>query len=189
MLKKVVGSLIVASALSIGFGAAPSEASEWNQSSVKVEQTNSGWERMTETQRERMDESKSEIRGSISSMQRHSVNISSYQLQTGRSTGAATATQKSDINLDVNNELTNDSTELKQSTKGSGMIEQSTSSKNAAFLLQSQRNTTAVYHFQASIEGGPSIQNQMTQFITFNFHLLLKNKVTLLQVECGDLRL
>ena len=174
MLKKVVGSLIVASALSIGFGAAPSEASEWNQSSVKVEQTNSGWERMTETQRERMDESKSEIRGSISSMQRHSVNISSYQLQTGHSTGAATATQKSDINLDVNNELTNDSTELKQSTKGSGMIEQSTSSKNAAFLLQSQRNTTAVYHFQASIEGGPSIQNQMTQIHNFQFSSVIE---------------
>ena len=174
MLKKVVGSLIVASALSIGFGAAPSEASEWNQSSVKVEQTNSGWERMTETQRERMDESKSEIRGSISSMQRHSVNISSYQLQTGRSTGAATATQKSDINLDVNNELTNGSTELKQSTKGSGMIEQSTSTKNSAFLLQSQRNTTAVYHFQASIEGGPSIQNQMTQIHNFQFSSVIE---------------
>ena len=56
MLKKVVGSLIIASALSIGFGATTSEASEWNQSSVKVEQTNSGWERMTENQRERMDE-------------------------------------------------------------------------------------------------------------------------------------
>ena len=27
------------------------------------------------------------------------------------------------------------------------------------------------------------------KFITFNFHLLLKDKVTLLQVECGDLRL
>ena len=47
MLKKVVGSLIVASALSIGFSATTSEASEWNQPSVKVEQTNSGWERMT----------------------------------------------------------------------------------------------------------------------------------------------
>ena len=99
MLKKVVGSLIIASALSIGFGAGTSEASEWNQSSIKVEQTNSGWERMTETQRERMDESKSEIRGSISSLQRHSVNISSYQLQTGRSTGAATAHKKAKSTL------------------------------------------------------------------------------------------
>ena len=94
MLKKVVGSLIVASALSIGFGASTSEASEWNQSSVNVEQTNSGWDRITENQTERMDEYKSEIRGSISSMQRHSVNINSYQLQTGRSTGAATSYTK-----------------------------------------------------------------------------------------------
>ena len=174
MLKKVVGSLIVASALSIGFGASTSEASEWNQSSVNVEQTNSGWDRITENQTERMDEYKSEIRGSISSMQRHSVNINSYQLQTGRSTGAATSSQKSEINLDVNSELTNDSTELKQSTKGSGMMEQTTSTKNAAFLLQSQRNTTTVYHFQASIEGGPSIQNQMSQIHNFQFSTIIE---------------
>lgn len=170
----MVGSFIIASALSIGFGAVPSEASEWNQSSVKVEQTNSGWKKMTEMQKERIDEYKSEIRGSISSTQRHSINISSYQLQTGRSTGAATATQKSDIKLDVNSELTNGSTELKQSTKGSGMIEQTTSTKNAAFLLQSQRNTTAVYHFQASIEGGPSIQNQMSQVHNFQFSTIIE---------------
>lgn len=174
MLKKVVGSLIVASALSIGFSATTSEASEWNQPSVKVEQINSGWERMTESQRERLDESKSEIRGSISSLQRHSVNINSYQLQTGRSTDAATATQKSEINLDVNSELNNGSTELKQSTKGSAMIEQSTSSKNAVFLLQSQRNTTTIYHFQASIEGGPSIQNQISQIHNFQFSTVVE---------------
>ena len=51
MLKKVVGSFIVASALSIGFGSAESEASEWNQSSIKVEQSNSGWEKMMEIQK------------------------------------------------------------------------------------------------------------------------------------------
>ena len=172
--KKVVGSLIVASTLSLGFGAAQSEASEWNQSSVKVEQSNSGWDRMTETQRERMDESKSEIIGSISSLQRHSVNINSYQLQTGRSSSAATTTQKSEINLDVKSELTNGSTKLMQTTKGSGMIEQVTSTKNSAFLLQSQRNTTTVYHFQASIEGGPSIQNQMSHIHNFQFSTIVE---------------
>lgn len=174
MLKKFVGSLIVASALSIGFDSVPSEASEWVQSSIKVEQTNSGWDRITENQTARMDESKSEIRGSISSTQRHSVNISSYQLQTGSSTGAATSSQKSDINLNVNSELTNGSTELKQTTKGLGIIEQTTSTKNAAFLLQSQRNTTSVYHFQASIEGGPSIQNQMSQIHNFQFSTIIE---------------
>ena len=48
-----------------------------------------------------MDEFKSEFKGSTSSMQRHSVNLRSYQLQNGHSKGAATATQKSEINLDV----------------------------------------------------------------------------------------
>lgn len=174
MFKKVVGSFIVASTLSFGFGASQSEASEWNQSSVKVEQTNSGWDRMIETHRERMDESKNEIKGSISSLQRHSVNNSSYQLQTGRSSSAATATQKSEINLDVNSKLINGSTELKQSIKGLGMIEQTTTTNKSAFLIQSQRNTTTVYHFQASIEGGPSIQNQMSHIHNFQFSTVVE---------------
>lgn len=169
MLKKVVGSFIVASALSIGFGSVESEASEWNQSSIKVEQSNSGWEKLIEIKSDKMDDFKSEFKGSASSMQRHSVNLRSYQLQNGHSKGAATATQKSEINLDVDSELTNDTTELRQTTEGFGTIEQTTSTKNAARLLQSQSNTTAVYHFQASIEGGPSIQNQMLQNHTFQF--------------------
>lgn len=174
MLKKVVGSIIVASALSIGFIAAPSEASEWNQSSVNAEQTSTGWDRMTETQSKRMDELKTEIRGSVNSMQRHSVQINSYQLQTGLSNGAAISTQNSEVNLDVNSQLSNDSTKLKQSTKGSTIIEQTSSTRNAAFLLQSQRNTTAVYHFQASIEGGPSIQNQISQIHNFQFSSIIE---------------
>lgn len=174
MLKKVVGSLIVASALSIGFSATTSEASEWNQPSVKAEQINSGWERMTESQRERLNESKSEIRGSISSLQRHSVNINSYQLQTGRSTGAATATQKSEINLDVNSELNNGSTELKQSTKGSAMIEQSTSSKNAVFLLQSQETQLLFIISKHPLKVALLFKTKYHKFITFNFQRLLK---------------
>ena len=54
------------------------------------------------------------------------------------------------------------------------MIEQSTSSKNAVFLLQSQRNTTTIYHFQASIEGGPSIQNQISQIHNFQFSTVVE---------------
>ena len=169
MFKKVVGSFIVASALSIGFGGIHSDASEWNESSIKVEQSSSGWERMVEIQQERMDERRSEIRGSISSMQRDSIHLRSYQLQNGFSKGEATATQKSDMILDVNSELANKSTDLKQTIEGSGIIEQTSTTKNPARILQSQSNTTAVYHFQASIEGGPSIQNQMVQVHAFQF--------------------
>lgn len=169
MFKKVVGSFIVASALSVGFCGTQSEASEWNQSSIKVEQSNSGWDRMTEIDNDRMDESKSEINGSKSSMQRHSVNLRSYQLQNGQSKGAATATQKSEIKLDVESKLSNKLKELKQTTEGKGILEQKTVTKNPARILQSQSNTTSVYHFQASIEGGPSIQNQMLQIHNFQF--------------------
>ena len=113
-------------------------------------------------------------RGSASSMQRHSVNLRSYQLQNGHSKGAATATQKSEINLDVESKLNNNSTELNQTTEGSGIMEQTSSTKNAARLLQSQSSTTAVYHFQASIEGGPSIQNQMLQIHSFQFSSVIE---------------
>jgi hypothetical protein len=174
MFKKIVGSFIVASAISIGFCGINSEASEWNQSSINVEQTNSGWEKLIEMKNEKMNEFKSEFKGSTSSMQRHSVNLRSYQLQNGHSKGEATATQKSEINLDVDSELINDSTELKQTTAGLGIMEQTSSTKNAARLLQSQSNTTAVYHFQASIEGGPSIQNQMLQVHAFQFSSVIE---------------
>ncbi|WP_428910864.1 hypothetical protein [Niallia sp. Krafla_26] len=174
MFKKVVGSFIIASALSVGFGATQSEASEWNQSSIQVEQSNSGWERMIEIQQDRMDERRSEMRGSISSMQKDSIHVKSYQLQNGYSKGAATASQKSEMNLDVDSELNNRSTELKQTTEGSGIIEQTTTTKNSARLLQSQSNTTAIYHFQAAIEGGPSIQNQMVQVHAFQFSSLIE---------------
>ena len=68
-LKKVVVLFIVASALSIGFGSVESEASEWNQSSIKVEQSNSGWEKLIEIKSDKMDDFKSEFKGSASSMQ------------------------------------------------------------------------------------------------------------------------
>ena len=94
----------------------------------------------------------------------------SYQLQNGHSKGAATATQKSEINLDVDSELNNRYNRTKNKRlKVLVLLEQTTSTKNAARLLQSQSNTTSVYHFQASIEGGPSIQNQMLQNHTFQF--------------------
>ncbi len=147
MLKKVFGSFIAASILYCGFGSIDSEASEWNQSSVKVEQSSSGWERMIEVQRERMDEVKSEIRGSASSMQRHSVHLSSYQLQSGYSKGAASAAQKSEIKLDVDSKLKNGSTKLEQSTNGSGIMEQTSSAKNGVHLLQSQSSTTCCLPF------------------------------------------
>lgn len=174
MLKKVFGSFIAASILYCGFGSVDSEASEWNQSSIKVEQTNSGWERMMEVQRERMDEAKSEIRGSASSTQRHSVHLSSYQLQNGYAKGAAAASQRNLINLDVNSELINGALKLKQTTNGLGIMEQKSSLKNGAHLLQSQSSITSVYHFQASIEGGPSIQNQMLQTHAFQFSSIVE---------------
>jgi len=164
-----MGSFIVASVLSISFSSVASEASEWNQSSIKTEQSKEGWEKMMEIKRTKMDAFKNEFKGAASSLQRHSVNMRSHQLQNGQSKGEATATQSSELNMDVDSKLTTDSTELKQETKGSGLMEQSTKTEDVATVLQSQSNTTSVYHFQASIEGGPSLQNQMVQVHAFQF--------------------
>jgi hypothetical protein len=169
LIKKAVSSFIVAVTLSMGIGSIEGEASGWNQSSINVEQTTSGWDKMMESSRSSMNTFKSELKGSSSAMQKHSVNMRSHQLQNGQSETAATATQTGEIKIDVDSALSTGASELKQTTEGSGLLEQHTSTEGAARLLQSQSSSTAVYHFQASIEGGPTIQNQMLQIHSFQF--------------------
>ncbi len=55
MLKKVIGTLVVVSAFSLGLGSIESEASQWNYSFIYQEQRNNGWERIVEWKNERID--------------------------------------------------------------------------------------------------------------------------------------
>ncbi len=173
MFKKVVGSLIVASALSIGIGSIDSEASQWNHSSINLEQSNSGWERMLEWQKVKIDNHQIEMSGSASAIQGQSVFIKGYQLQSGKSNGSATAIQLGEQTINVGDEQTNGTIEQKQTTKGSLTIEQNTSTLHPAYLLQSQSNSTAIFHFQGSIKGGPSIQNQISQVHSYQYSTVI----------------
>lgn len=163
MFKKVFGSLILASALSVGFGSINSEASQWNYSSITLEQTNSGWDRMIESQKEKLDDRQSKISGSAGATQGQSIFVNVFQLQSGNSKGSAETTQSGEITIDAGDEQTNGSIKQKQTTQGSVTIVQNTSTPGPAYLLQTQSNTTAIFHFQGSIKGGPSIQNQISQ--------------------------
>ena len=173
MFKKVFGSLILASALSVGFGSINSEASQWNYSSITLEQTNSGWDRMIESQKEKLDDRQSKISGSAGATQGQSIFVNGFQLQSGNSKGSAEATQSGEITIDVGDEQTNGSIEQKQTTQGSVTIVQNTSTPSPAYLLQSQSNTTAIFHFQGSIKGGPSIQNQISQVHSYQYSTVI----------------
>lgn len=173
MFKKVVGSLIVASALSIGIGSIDSEASQWNHSSINLEQSNSGWERILEWQKGKIDNHQIEMSGSASAIQGQSVFIKGYQLQSGKSNGSATAIQLGEQTINVGDEQTNGTIEQKQTTKGSLTIEQNASTLHPAYLLQSQSNSTAIFHFQGSIKEGPSIQNQISQVHSYQYSTVI----------------
>jgi hypothetical protein len=169
MFKKVVGSLILASALSVGFGSIDSEANQWNLSSINQEQTNSGWDRLIERQNERINVHQREFSGSMGAAQVQSVFVNEFQFQSGKSNGSAEATQTSEITIDVGDQQTNGTTELEQTTQGSLTNVQNTSTSRPSYLLQSQSNSTAVFHFQGSIKGGPSIQNQISQVHSYQY--------------------
>ena len=164
-----MGSLIVASAFSIGLGSINSEASQWNESDISLEQTSSGWERMIELQKEKIDDHHSIFNGSSGAAQGQSLFVNGFQLQSGTSNGPAEAVQSGKVTLDVGDVQSNGNITQEQTTKGSGTIRQSASALSPTYLLQSQSNTTAIFHFQGSIKGGPSIQNQIVQNHSYQF--------------------
>ncbi len=165
MLKKTIGSLIVASALTISLGAVDSEASQWNDSTIDQNQTNSGWTKIIQKQMKEINDAQSQFNGPSGKAQGQAVFVKGFQLQSGKSNGPATATQSEDRTIDVGDEQNGTTT----TTIGNGSTESTTSTSGAAHVLQAQSTTNAVFHFQGSIEGGPSLQNQISQTHSYQF--------------------
>ena len=165
MIKKTVGTLIVASALTISLGAGVSEASQWNNSSVTQEQTHSGWSKIVQKQGKSVNDAQSEFSGSKSTASGQSVFVNGNQIQSGKSNGAATATQKEERTIDVGDTQGGTTT----TTTGSGKAEQSTTTTGSAHVLQARSTTNAISHFQGSIKGGPTIQSQISHTHDFQF--------------------
>ena len=169
MFKKTVGSLIVVSALTIGLGAGVSAASQWNNSTIDQEQNHSGWSKMEQRQGKSINDTQSEFAGSKGAASGQSVFVKGYQVQSGKSEGAATATQKEERTFDVGDIQGGTTT----TTTGSGKAEQSTTTTGPAHVLQARNTTNAVAHFQGSIKGGPTIQGQILQTHDFQFSTVI----------------
>ncbi len=109
------------------------------------------------------------MNGSSGAAQGHSVIIKGYQLQSGQSSGSATAQQLVKTTINAGGTQTNGTTELQQTTQGQIELAQQTSTTDSAYLMQTQSNRDVIFHFQVSIKNGPSIQNQMAQIHSYQF--------------------
>jgi hypothetical protein len=170
MKKKTFGSFLAASAICLSIGAVNGvAASSWNNSSANQQQISSGWASILQAQGQRSVGTQGSVSGSTGGSQGQTAFLSGLQLQSGKSSGPASASQSEDRTVDVSDSATNGGTNQSQSTNGTGSTDQSTSTAGPAHMVQAQRTTDAVFQFQGSIEGGPSLQNQMLQHHSFQF--------------------
>lgn len=154
MLKKTVGTFILASALVASVGAMESEAaSPWNNSSLSQSSTQSGaWAKMINFKANKSVSPQAEaLNGSG-----QSGTVSGTQIQNGLSGGEGAVSQTDDRTIDVGE---SENTRV----EGSGTTTQEVAVKNPTYVFLGQRKSTAVFSFEASIEGGPSLQNQIVQ--------------------------
>ncbi|NRD77286.1 hypothetical protein HPT25_07215 [Bacillus sp. BRMEA1] len=168
MFKKMVGSLVAVSTLSVGLGLTnmTTYAASWDQSSLSQNQTSSGsWASLYQAQTKSVTGTDLQVNGSNSDGQGQTSFVTGTQLQSGKSDGAATATQSEGRTVDVGQSGSAGT----QATYVCGSPEQSTSVSSPSYVLQSQTNTHAVFQAQGSIKGGPSIQGQILQGHSYQF--------------------
>jgi hypothetical protein len=171
MLKKTIGTAVTVAAIFAGLGSTATEASQWNNSSMQQYQSNSGWTKIYQEQRKSASGSAFEFNGARGAAQGQAAFVNGYQVQSGQSESYATASQSEDTTIDVGDVQGGNATV----TTGSGNTSQTTSVSGPAHVLQSQTTTNAVFHFQGSIEGGPTIQNQMSQTHTSQFSAVVSH--------------
>jgi hypothetical protein len=160
MIKKTVKSLIAVSAVcaGLGLGVSAASASAWNNSSISVDQTRSGWSSFTQFQKS--NQSQSEV-STGDAVGQTSV-ISGAQTQAGTSNGSATASQSQDRSVDVGDELNGNT----QTTEASGTTEQTTTTEGPAKLVQKQTTVNATFHYQGKLIQKQANQNHEYQFST-----------------------
>lgn len=176
MIKKTIGSIIVATAICATVGSVNSEAStlqnQWNTINLSQYQnvvTNSPAS-IREKQKVWDTTNQMQLGLSAGAAQGQSLNLTSYQSQQVKTTGSATVTQTVEIEIQVSDEQSVGDTEQQQSTTINDSKQQETVVTKSARIRQSQRSTDAVFQFQATIKNGPSIQHQ------FNNHHSYKSQ-------------
>lgn len=148
MIKKTVGSLIAVSVLSVGFGGLSGMASTIDQN-----QESTGWDSMLQFQSKNINSSNK----TYNAGQSHSVFANGFQVQNGKSSGSAEASQSQDISVQAGG------------TKVEGQVSQSASTSGSSYLTQTQSTSNAAFNFQGSIEGGPKLQHQMSHNHIFQY--------------------
>ena len=101
MFKKTIGSLIVASALTISLGAVNSEASQSSSAVVEQNQNHYGWSKLLQKQGISSNNTQIEFAGSNSTASGQSLFVNGYQIQSGKSDGQASASQSDDRTIVV----------------------------------------------------------------------------------------
>ena len=178
---KTIGSLIVATALCANIGSINSEASTFqNQwSNIKINQqqnvvTNSPAS-ILEKQKVWDTSNQMQLGLSAGAAQGQSLNLTTYQFQNVKTTGAATVTQKVDTEIHVSDQQSVDHTEQQQSTLINDSKEQETVVAKSATIRQSQRSTDAIIQVQATIKNGPSIQHQFVNHHSYKSQSVVEN--------------
>lgn len=169
MLKKTIGTVVTAAALIASLGSMDAEASQWNHSSIQQSQSHSGWTKIYQEQRSSAGGAGTEFNGTRGTASGQALFVNGHQVQSGKSNRQATASQSEDVTIDAGDVQGGNATV----TTGSGNISQTTSVSGPAQMLQSQTTTSAVFHFQGSIKGGPAIQQQMAQTHTSQFSAVI----------------
>src|SRR4051812_37534370 len=96
MVKKTIGSLILASAITISLGAVNSEASQQSSTVVNQNQNNHGLAKRIQKDRLVSTSTQIEFAGSKSVTSGQSLFVNGYQIQSGKSDGPASASQSDD---------------------------------------------------------------------------------------------
>lgn len=159
MIKKTIGSFMAASALFVGLSGFNALAAQSTEASVEQEQSHSGWDKIIVQQSENIFKFGNKIQGTTGSAQSQSLGFSSFQLQSGKSSGSASAS----ISEKIKFKLEDRNNGLSTVTEGEVTSNQSTETSGPATLIQGTNTSGAVFHFQGSIKGGPTIQNQLAQ--------------------------
>jgi len=174
MIKKTIGSFVTASALCISLGGMSSQAStqnQWNDFNLDQEQhVETSSPASIQTIQKSLDTTQQiQIGHSSGVTQGQMLSLTGYQFQQVKTSGPATVSQSEDRDIDMGDSQSNGQTDQDQTTQIEDSKGQETTVSGPSTITQSQRNTDVVFHFQASIKNGPSLQHQFVHNHSYQF--------------------
>lgn len=182
MLKKVAGILTVTATLGVGGGVcyadSPVEQEQWSSTAVvQVEGISTlAPAKIKQLQNASTNAVQTQIGNIGGAGQGQSATGTGVQVQTGVTSGPATAVQGGVIGIAMGDTQTDASGRTQN--QGTGIINtaaQTTNTQNSAVIVQGGVNHVTATHFQLSIPSGPSIQHQGARVTTSQFQTAIEN--------------